>query len=259
MPGLSAFTAAASGLLGERLRVRRREEEMRRRIGQILSSRSFHPVFQPIVDLTTRGVVGYEALTRFDSGQRPDLCLADAWAIGLGRDLELATLEAAIVTGKALPSGRWLSLNVSPRLLDQVDRLRALLWGAERPTVVEVTEHEIIDDYGGVRDAIRGLGNDVRLAVDDAGAGTANFSHIVELRPDLVKLDISLVRRVNADLGRQALIVGMRHFSRTAGCRLIAEGIESEEEASTLRGFGVEFGQGFLFGRPEPVGQWATT
>ena len=259
MPGLSAFTAAASGLLGERLRTRRREQEMRRRIGQIIASGAFHPVFQPIVDLATRGVVGYEALSRFDSGQRPDLCMADAWSVGLGRELELTTLEAAIKSAKGLPSGRWLSLNVSPRLLDEVDRLRALIWGAERPIVIEVTEHEIIDDYGGVRDAIRGLGNNVRLAVDDAGAGTANFGHIVELRPDLVKLDISLVRRVNADLGRQAMIVGMRHFSRTAGCRLVAEGIESEEEAGTLRGFGVEYGQGYLFGRPEPVESWATT
>ena len=259
MPGLSAFTAAASGLLGERLRARRGQEEMRRGITEILSSGSFHPVFQPIVDLTTRGIVGYEALTRFDSGRRPDLCMADAWSVGLGRELEFATLEAAIAAARALPSGRWLSLNASPRLLDQIDRLRALLRGAERPTVIEITEHEVIEDYGAVRDAIRGLGNDVRLAVDDAGAGTANFSHIVELRPDLVKLDIGLVRRVNADLGRQALIVGMRHFSRTAGCRLIAEGVESEDEASTLRGFGVEFGQGYLFGRPELVEHWATT
>ena len=69
-----------------------------------------------------------------------------------------------------------------------------------------------------------------------------------------MKLDISLVRRVNANMGRQALVVGMRHFSRTAGCRrLIAEGIETEEEAATLRALGVEFGQGYLFGRPGPV------
>ncbi|HVA87940.1 MAG TPA: EAL domain-containing protein, partial [Candidatus Saccharimonadales bacterium] len=104
--------------------------------------------------------------------------------------------------------------------------------------------------------AVRGLGHDARLAVDDAGAGVANFGHIIELRPDFVKLDISLVRGVNANLGRQAMVVGMRHFSRTAGCRLIAEGVETEEEARTLTGLGVEFGQGYLFGRPEPVGAW---
>jgi PAS domain S-box-containing protein len=257
MPEVPAFTAAISGLLAERLYGRRLEADLRRRIGQILTLHSFHPVFQPIVDLASKVIVGYEALTRFDSGQQPDLCIADAWSVGLGPEMELATLEAAIAAGKRLPSGRWLDLNVSPRLLDNPDRLRTLLWGAERPIVVEITEHEIIDDYSAVREAIRALGNDVRLAVDDAGAGIANFGHIVELRPDLVKLDITLVRRINANLGRQALVVGMRHFSRTAGCRLVAEGVETEEEAGTLRGFGVEFGQGYLFGRGEPVEAWA--
>jgi EAL domain-containing protein (putative c-di-GMP-specific phosphodiesterase class I) len=97
----------------------------------------------------------------------------------------------------------------------------------------------------------------VRLAVDDAGVGIANFGHIVELRPDLVKIDMSLVWRVTVDLGRQALIVAMRHFARTSGCRLIAEGVESEEEAGTLTQLGVEFGQGYRFGRPEPVEHWS--
>ena len=120
-----------------------------------------------------------------------------------------------------------------------------------------MTEHEVIEDYDVVREAIRALGRDIRLAVDDAGAGVANFGHIIDLRPDFVKLDISLVRRVNANLGRQAMVVGMRHFSRTAGCRLIAEGIETLEEARTLTALGVEFGQGYLFGHPEPVEVWA--
>ena len=122
--------------------------------------------------------------------------------------------------------------------------------------MLEVTEHEVIDDYDVVRDAIRALGHDIRLAVDDAGAGIANFGHIIDLRPDFVKLDISLVRRVNANLGRQAMVVGMRHFSRTAGCRLIAEGVETIEEARTLTALGVEFAQGYLFGHPEPVETW---
>ena len=99
----------------------------------------------------------------------------------------------------------------------------------------------------------------MRIAVDDAGVGIANFGHIIELRPDFVKLDISMVRRVNAHLGRQAMVVGMRHFSLTVGCRLIAEGVETVEEARTLTALGVEFGQGYLFGHPEPVEVWAAS
>ena len=221
-----------------------------------IAPESFHPVFQPIVELPTGETVGYEALTRFDSGQRPDLCFADAWSVGLGPELELATLEAAVAAARELPAGTWLDLNVSPRLLAAPGRLREILWAADRALVLEVTEHELIGDYDALRAAVRELGADIRLAVDDAGAGVANFGHIIDLRPDFVKLDISLVRRVNANLGRQAMVVGMRHFSRTAGCRLIAEGIETEDEARTLTRLGVEFGQGYHFGHPGPAADW---
>jgi PAS domain S-box-containing protein len=241
----------SSALLAERLHARRREVQLRRSIGELIATRAFHPVFQPIVDIASREVLGYEALTRFDSGQRPDLCFADAWSVGLGPELELATLELAAADARELPAGRWLNLNASPRLLSERERLRTIFSAAGRPIIIEITEHEVIENYHTVRDAVRELGHDVRLAVDDAGAGVANFTHIVELRPDFVKLDVGLVRRVNADPGRQALVVAMRHFSRSAGCRLIAEGIETEDEARTLRELGVELGQGYLFGRPD--------
>jgi EAL domain-containing protein (putative c-di-GMP-specific phosphodiesterase class I) len=179
--------------------------------------------------------------------------------VGFGSELEIATLEAAVAAGKRLPTGVWLDLNVSPRLLADPERLRTVLWEAGRPLVLEVTEHEVIEDYDFVRGAFHALGNDVRIAVDDAGVGIANFGHIIELRPDFVKLDISMVRRVNAHLGRQAMVVGMRHFSLTVGCRLIAEGVETVEEARTLTALGVEFGQGYLFGYPEPVEVWAAS
>jgi EAL domain-containing protein (putative c-di-GMP-specific phosphodiesterase class I) len=256
MPAVVSFSTTSSALLAERLHTLRREAELRAGVVAIIAGAAFHPVFQPIVDLASGETVGYEALTRFDSGQRPDLCFADAWSVGLGPDLEIATLEAAVAAGKRLPPGLWLDLNASPRLLADRDRLSAVLSLAQRPIVLEVTEHEVIEDYDAVRQAISSLGPDLRLAVDDAGVGVANFGHIIELRPDFVKLDISLVRRVNANLGRQALVVAMRHFSRTAGCRLIAEGVETDAEAATLRSLGVEYGQGFLFGHPERVEIW---
>ena len=202
-------------------------------------------------------VVGYEAATRFDSGTRPDRCFADAWSVGLGPELELATLGAAVAASARLPEGRLLDLNGSPRLLADVGRLGSILSTVERPVILEITEHEVIDDYEAIHETLRALGRDIRLAVDDAGAGIANFSHIIELRPDYVKLDISLVRNVNDDFGRQAVVAGIRHFARTAGCSLIAEGIETPEEALTLTGFGVQYGQGYLLGRPEPAEAWA--
>ena len=256
MPGVLSCGTTSSGLLAERLHAWRWRTEMRESVESVLASLAFKPVFQPIIELDGGAVVGYEALTRFASGQRPDFCFAQAWSVGLGAELELATLRAAIEAGKALPAGSWLSLNVSPRLLEESAGLRALLESVDRPVVLEITEHDLITNYPEIRQAIGQLGDGVRLAVDDAGAGAANFSHIIELRPDLIKLDISLVRGVNANLGRQAMVVGMRHFSRTVGCELLAEGIETLEEAETLRSLGVGLGQGFLFGRPAPIESW---
>ena len=250
------FAVVASALLGPAKAERDHADAVRRTIRDVVRTRAFHPVFQPIVHLASRDVVGYEALTRFDSGQRPDLCFADAWSVGLGPELELATLGAAVDAARGLRPGVFLDLNASPRLLTHATQLRDVLCRADRPLVLEITEHETVEDYERLRDAIRTLGRDVRVAVDDAGAGVANFGHIIELRPDFVKLDISLVRHVDANLGRQAMVVGMRHFSHTAGCRLIAEGVETPEEAETLTSLGVEFGQGYLFGRPEPVDAW---
>jgi len=247
------FSTAPSALLAERLHAQRHERDVRETIVATLAERSFGPVFQPLVELATGEIVGHEALTRFESGRRPDQVFADAQRVGLGVDLELETLRIALEAARGLPAGRWLDVNVSPQLLDDPDALRTILRRADRPIVLEITEHEVIADYDAFRAAVRTLGHDIRLAVDDAGAGVANFGHIIDLGPDFVKLDQSLIRRVNAHLGRQALIVGMRYFSRASGCRLVAEGIETEDEAKTLKELGVEFGQGHWFGHPEPA------
>jgi EAL domain-containing protein (putative c-di-GMP-specific phosphodiesterase class I) len=90
----------------------------------------------------------------------------------------------------------------------------------------------------------------------DAGAGVANFGHIVELRPAFVKLDMRLVHGIEADLTRQALVLGLLHFASEAVSQTIAEGVEIEAELGVLRALGVPFAQGYLLGRPAPVEDW---
>jgi EAL domain-containing protein (putative c-di-GMP-specific phosphodiesterase class I) len=196
-------------------------------------------------------VVGYEALTRFTDGTPPDLRFAQAAAAGLGLELEAATMHAALSSATELPEGCWLSLNASPELILEHDRIAGLLpVGAGRPVVLEVTEHAAVEDYGALREAVATLGQGVRIAVDDAGAGFASLRHVIELKPDFVKLDIGLIRGVDEDGARQALVAGMVHFASLTGCALVAEGIETEQELDALGRLGIPLGQGFLLGRP---------
>jgi PAS domain S-box-containing protein len=257
LPVLTEFAPTARHLLEKPLQARREVATSRRRIELVIAAGAFRPVFQPLVDLATRVPIGYEALTRFDDGTRPDLVFAEARRCGLEGALEVATLGAAIAAAETLPADRFLSLNVSPTLIQAGDALRDVLAARTRPIVLEVTEHDTIDDYGALRSAFVALGAGLRLAVDDAGAGVANFNHLVELRPQFVKVDIGLVRGVNADLTRQALIVSLLHFASATDCQVIAEGIETEAERAVLEGLEVPLGQGYLFGQPAEASTWA--
>ncbi len=218
-------------------------------IRDVLDHESFWPVFQPIVDLESGRIVGYETLTRFADDTRPDLRFAEAAAVRLGGELQLASVRKALATTGQLLPDTWLSFNASPTFILH-GHLADEVAGADRPLVLEVTEHAAIEDYAAIRDALEALGPSVRIAVDDAGAGYASLRHVLELRPAYVKLDIGLIRGIENDAARQALVAGMVHFARQTETELIAEGIETEAEAAVVRRLGVQLGQGYLFGRP---------
>jgi EAL domain-containing protein (putative c-di-GMP-specific phosphodiesterase class I) len=222
-------------------------------IADVIARRAFGPVFQPIVELSSNEIVGYEALTRFTDGSNPEILFDEAAAVGLGHELEIATLHAALEAAGALPQSAWLNLNSSPELILAGEPLRTLLAGSSRRLVLEVTEHAAIADYPAFRAAMDAFGPEVEFAVDDAGTGFASLRHIVELRPAFVKLDRSLMAGIESDEARQAMIVGLCHFAHVTGCRLIVEGIETNSELTVLRALTIELGQGYLLGRPLPV------
>jgi len=253
MPVMLEYGALASALVGPRLIERGTLVLRRRRLERVVEEGAFHPVFQPIVDLRTLEVAGYEALSRFRDGTRPDERFTEAAALGVSDRLELACIEAAVREAHALPAGAWLSVNASPGIIWRRSELAALLDEADRPVVLEVTETAPIDDYAAFRESLEAIGRD--LAVDDAGAGYASLRHIVELQPTFVKVDMTLVRDVDRDTSRQALIVALDHFALRADLTLIAEGIETDAERATLVDLGIELGQGYLFGRPGPAAE----
>jgi PAS domain S-box-containing protein len=224
-------------------------DELRR----IIEAEAFAPVFQPVCDLATRRPIGWEALTRFTDGVAPAQRFADARAIGLGEALEIAAGRRAVEAFAELGHAGWLSVNLSPALV-LGGHAPKILAGAGSPIVLELTEQVEIDDYARLRGAVDLLDPPSMLAVDDAGNGYASLRHVLELRPDFVKLDPSFVHDIDRNETRQAMIAGMVHYAAENDTRLIAEGIETEAERRTLLRLGVRYGQGYLLGVPSATG-----
>ena len=240
-------------LIGADLRRRRRHGAHAANLTAVLAGRDFEPHFQPIRRLSDGMTVGVEALTRFGDGVAPDVRFQQAADIGLGIDLELATMRGAVAVAGERPEDGWLALNVSPTLLAETTRLEEVLDLRDGEVVLELSEHDPVRDYRVLRDAMRSLPDRVRLSVDDAGAGFASLQHILELRPQFMKLDRGWVNGVHDDPARQALIAGLRHFATSVAAELIAEGIETVDDLRTLQDLGIDLGQGFLLGRPAPA------
>jgi PAS domain S-box-containing protein len=258
LPSLVEFADLAGALIGRDVTERSEVRKARDTIRSIIDRGEFRPVFQPIVDLERDAVVGYEALTRFSDGVPPDVRFSEAHVVGLGLELEAATLRVSLAASSGLPPGAWLNLNVSPGLIVAREPLRSMVAASRRRLVLEVTEHVAIADYDPFRAALAELGPTVRLAVDDAGAGFASLRHILELRPAFVKLDRWLVAGLEGDEARKAMIVGLHHFAGATDCQLIAEGVETDAELTALHTLGIELGQGFLLGRPLPASDAVT-
>ena len=211
-------------------------------------------MYQPIVEIESGLCLGFEALVRFPERflNPPNKVFASAKEVGLGRELELLAVRLACENKPALSPGQFLAVNLSPSVVVALgDDLatRALLDRGD--LVAEITEHEFTEHHEDVRDALlphreRGL----RVAVDDAGTGYASLRRIVELEPDFIKIDISLVRGV-ATMNRHAMAV--RTLSRLAGdlgAIAIAEGVEDSADLERLRCLGVPAAQGYYFARP---------
>lgn len=244
-----------------RLQVEGEEEELLRaqaaRIRDVLADRgSWNMVYQPIVDLEANVVVGFEALARFPSApERPvETWFTEAAAVGLRLELELAAVEAALAELPDAPAGPYLSVNAMPETLASPGLAELLAAAPADRLVVEITEHAPVHDYEALNRAMQRMrGRGVRLAVDDAGAGFASLRHILQLAPDIIKIDNALTRNVYKDPARRALAAGLISFATELGATVVAEGIQTRQELETLQELGVRYGQGFYIGRPGPI------
>jgi EAL domain-containing protein (putative c-di-GMP-specific phosphodiesterase class I) len=208
---------------------------------------------QPVIGLRTGDVWGLEALARFPGHPQPGPAAWFRGAIkaGWGPALETVALCGALDILDSLPAGMTLTVNLSPRALLRPDVTELLLDASPSRLLVEITEHEPVRDYPELLLALSDLrGAGVRIGIDDFGAGHSSLRHVLQLAPDLVKLDISIIRHVDVDPSRQALVEAMLVFCGRIGADVIAEGVEEPGELVTLLELGVEYGQGWFLARP---------
>jgi diguanylate cyclase (GGDEF)-like protein/PAS domain S-box-containing protein len=230
-----------------------RSDQQREEVLSVLADPALLTVaFQPIVDLRTGALAGYEALARFPGadGRPPNAWFAQAHRCGLGPQLEAAALRAALaVPGR--PEGTFLAMNASPSALLSPE-LQSALPDELAGTIIEVTENELVhagDTLPAVLALLRSRG--ALVAVDDAGSGYAGLRQLMRIGADIIKLDRLLVEGVRADPAKSALLEALVRYADRVGATICAEGVQDLADLPVLADLDVQFGQGFALGRPE--------
>ena len=256
---LDAIARATQSIEAERDEVRSR---LRKEFESVMKGEQISCVFQPIVNLNDFEAIGFELLSRGPRESelhRPDALFDVARTEGRVTELDRLCRRTASKAGEGLPLDCLRFVNTEPVTMflhshgeSFVNEIVAATASSLRGlTVIEITENCVIDDFDRMRDIVRQLrAHGFRVAIDDAGAGYAGLQTMVEIEPDFIKLDMSLIRGVESSIVKQRLVRTLRDFCREAAITLIAEGIETHKQLDTLRELGVSHGQGFLFGHP---------
>lgn len=256
----SEVTADVVHELADELERRSADDDLRRsrieRISRALEPGAFTIAFQPIVELAGRTTVGFEAISRFpgEPMRPPDAWFAEARDVGLGDRLEAAAIRAAVPALEQLSPECFLSVNVDPDSLGHAEVLAAVEEADLSRLMIELTEHSSISDYSSLERALSGLkARGLRVAVDDAGAGFASLRHVLQIRPEVLKIDASVIAGIEDDPASRALAAALAAFAEELGIVVIAEGIESEGAIDMLATLGIYWGQGYALGRPAPL------
>jgi PAS domain S-box-containing protein len=231
----------------------RAQAALRERIEGLIADGPLPMALQPIIEVATGRAIGAEALARFQDGRPPTVWFDEAGKTGLRFELETHAILSAITRLDELPVDAILSLNACPEVITD-PRFVPLLVETGVPLdrlVLEVTEHVRVDVYEALVDSLAPLrAAGLRLAVDDAGAGYASLTHVLHLRPDIVKLDRSLIANVDTDRARRTLITSLTLLALDIGAAVTAEGVETAAELEAVADLGIDHAQGYLIGRP---------
>jgi EAL domain-containing protein (putative c-di-GMP-specific phosphodiesterase class I) len=223
-----------------------------------------YSVYEPIVEVASRTVFGYEALARGPEGtslHSPMALFTAAEKFELVFELDCVCRESGLRGAVDFPSGTKLFLNIRPTTIHdpsfREDRLIQTLEKRKltpQDVVFEISEQESIRSFGAFRemcDYYRRLG--FQFALDDTGSGYAGLEELLEIEPDYIKIDRSMVSGVDQDPARQDVLSALLQLADKMGSQVIGEGLDTLEELEMLGRLGIRFGQGWLFGRPTPL------
>jgi diguanylate cyclase (GGDEF)-like protein len=237
--------------------------ELSAQIARTVTEHLLRPVYQPIVDLATGRVIGFEGLIRptAESGfTDPGSMFVTAEAVGRTVELDHACLTAVIAGARGMSVDQLLTVNISPRSVEaphfSVESLLVLLarYGIDPGrVVVELTEREKVEDSARLQGNLVALQRaGMRIAADDVGAGNAGLKLLSQIRFDIVKIDLALVQEGAERESSRAVLRSLRDLASRWGASVIAEGIETVSQLRTVRELGLTAGQGYLLARPMP-------
>jgi len=239
------------------------DKEIYNELERILVNKEIKAVFQPIVSLTDGEVFGYEALSRGPQGsllERPDALFLAAENFNKVWELEFLCRSKAFARANGLGANKMLFINVDPNIINDprfqkgvtLDMLAHYKIDASS-IIFEITEKNSIEDYKSFRQVLDNYTSQgYKIAIDDTGSGYSGLKLLAETRPQFIKIDMDLVRNIDKDALKQALMKAFYEFSLVANMKMIAEGIETIDELNTLIGIGIPYGQGYLLQRPAP-------
>ena len=247
------FLELLAELLSSHLDETQTARAVHEQLTDIIDAERLDVAAQPIISLRDGDCLGIEALSRFPSmAAGPAEVFAAADRAGLGVELERLAVRRALPLLDLLEPEQFLTVNLSPAAAATLS-VRAATY-ANLPLsrlVVEITEHSMIDGYDDLRELLRPLRQrGLRVAVDDAGAGYASLRHVVELRPDFIKIDRDLIHGIADDHARRVTVSAFVLLALDLNATVIAEGLEQPRDLATLCDLGVDAAQGYLLGKP---------
>jgi len=246
------------------IRSAHRDEQRRgAELRQIIRAGLVETYFQPIVKMNSGEIFGYEALSRGPRGthfETPKVLFGISDRLRISPLLDGVCRRRALRSARGLNAGQKLFVNSLPATLSdprfaqgETEAMNRDGAPAASDVVLEITERSGIEDFdqfGRRLEEIRSMG--FQVAIDDVGTGYSSLQTISEVRPDFLKIDHSLVKEIHESLIKQEIVASILQLGERIGSKVIAEGIEREEELEMIRAFGVQLGQGFLFGAPGP-------